>query len=432
MLFLILLAGAVLVFVSTANGQDEVLPVVVIDLKGPFDQRLIDFAVETLSETAAHVFILQIDAPGISSGDPGPLYRAIGEATAPVVAWVGARPAVAYGGAGSLLNLSDLGAGAPGTRVGYLEPTVVEGGIAAPIRMDRFRGADETARRADADAITGILQHESVVVDKAIPGFVDEVVPTVGQLIVGLDEVTVTRGDTTFDLSTADENVLDDGTTSLSPSRPVHFVKPGLWDRMLRLAARPDVTLFLLVAAIAAATFEFYAAGPGMAAAASVLAFALAGYGLATLPMSWPSVGAVVAGLLLYTWDFQLTRLGWRSVVGTVALVGGGLTFTSARPQFAPTWWMVLVIAAGAALFYGIALTSIVRSRFSVVAIDRGYLVGRRGTAETTLDPDGTIIVDGARWHGRARTASGVAIGDVIEVVGAEAVVLDVESVGED
>ena len=84
-----------------------------------------EFAVDKLADTPAHLFVLQVDAPGIASGDPAPLLSAIEAAPAPVVVWVGARPAVAYGGVASLLNRADLGAAAPGTRVGYLDPATI-------------------------------------------------------------------------------------------------------------------------------------------------------------------------------------------------------------------------------------------------------------------------------------------------------------------
>jgi len=223
---------------------------------------------------------------------------------------------------------------------------------------------------------------------------------------------------------------MEDGTEVISPSRPVQFLKPGLWDRFLRLASEPEATFFFLVAAIAAATFEFYAVGVGVSAAASVLAFVLAGYGMATLPISWPSVGAVVVGLLLYTWDFQRNRLGWRSILGTVLLVVGGLTVTMARPQMAPTWWIVLVVVAGVALFYGVALTTIVRSRFSTTTIGREYLIGQKGRAETAFDPEGIVVVDEARWRGRAHREAGIEAGDGVEITGVDGIVLDVEPAG--
>ncbi len=417
------LAATVFAFLASASAQSDDLPIVVIDVRNPMDQRLMDFIAETISTTDAHLFVLRVDSPGISSGDTGSMYRAVSEASAPVVVWVGDRPAVAYGGAASLLNVADIGAAAPGTRIGYLQPTVATGGAdTVPYRPSHDAGGE-----ASRDE----LRDRSVVVEDPIPGYVDQVVPTIGQLIVGLDGTTVARGadesQRTFELSTATATTLPDGSEVLTPNRQVQFVKPGLWDRFLRLASRPEVAFFFLVTAIAAATFEFYAAGPGITAAVAVVAFVLAGYGMATLPTFWPSVAATVIGLLLYTWDFQRNRIGWWSAAGTVLLVVGGLTYVDARPQFAATWWIVLIIVTGIALFYTAALTTIVRSRFSTTTIGRDHLIGRTGTAADELSPEGVVVVDGARWRGRSHREAGIAPGDPIQVHGIDGIVLLVD-----
>jgi membrane-bound serine protease (ClpP class) len=424
---LLVVFAALFAFGGAVAAQDDDLPVVVIDLRKPFDQRLMDFAVEMLSETPAHLFVLQVDSPGIASGDPEPMLAAVEAAGAPVVVWVGPRPAVAYGGVASLLNRADVGAAAPGTRVGYLDPAVMTDSQTVMPRIDRFPGSTEEERMAHAATTSQRLDSDSFVIEGSIPGYVEQVVPSIGQFIVGLDGEVVTHGDASFEIETAEIVVREDGTEVASPSRLVQFLKPGLWDRFLRLASEPEATYFFLIAAIAAATFEFYAAGVGVSAVASVLAFLLAGYGLATLPISWPSAGAVVAGLVLFTWDFQRNRLGWRSFLGTVFLIVGGLTFTTGRPQMAPTWWIVLIVVVGAVLFYGVALTTIVRSRFSTTTIGREYLIGKRGSAETALDPEGIVVVDEARWRGRSHREAAIEAGDDVAVVGVDGIVLDVE-----
>jgi membrane-bound serine protease (ClpP class) len=424
-LFLIALGIAWVAIAAPTAAQDPDAPVVVIDVHDPMDQRLLDYVVGIMRETDAHVFILQVDAPGISSGDPTELFRTIREVPVPVVVWVGAEPATAFGGAGSLLNVADVGAAAPGVEIGYLDPTVIRDSAASPTRLDHGDDAEAVAEA------TELLNDAAITIVDPMPGYVDVVVPTIGQLIVGLDGVEVDKADEVFVLSTARVDSTDAGEVVVA-GREVLFVKPGLWDRFLRLAARPETTFFFLIVGIAAATFEFYAAGVGVTAAVAAIAIFLAGYGLATLPVRWWSVGAVLVGLFMYTWDFQRNRLGWRSVAGTAFLVGGGLTFTDAAPQFAPSWWLVVVIVIGTALFYGIALTTIARSRFSTRTIGRDHLVGRVGVAETDFDPEGIVAIDDARWRGRSHRAAGINAGDAIRVTEVNGIVLDVEPAAEE
>lgn len=196
--------------------------------------------------------------------------------------------------------------------------------------------------------------------------------------------------------------------------------------RFLRLGSRPEAAFFFLLAGIAIATFEFYAAGVGVAAAVGVLSLFLAGYGWATLPMNWVGVAIALLGLLLYTWDFQRNQLGLRSIGGTVALLVGGFFYTSAAPQYNPAWWAVIITVIGIALFYGFALTTVVRSRFSTLTIGREYLVGKLGIAETDFDPEGVVVVDGARWRARSHRAAGLGPGDDIQVFEVNGILLEV------
>lgn len=422
-LIIVVVAAAFGALAAATSAQSDELPVVVIEVHNPMDQRLMDFVADTVTDTDAHLFIVQLDSPGISSGSPGAMYEAITGASAPVAVWVGDRPAVAHGGAASLLNVADIGAAAPGTVIGYLEPTVITSPeVAVPYRP---------LHDPDGDASTEELRDATVVVEDPLPGYVDNVVPTIGQLIVGLDGTTVTRGEgetaTSFEISTANLETTSDGVEVLTPNRLVQFFKPSLWDRFLRIASRPEVAFFFLIVAIAAATFEFYAAGPGITAVIAVVAFVLAGYGMATLPTFWPGVAATLAGLLLYTWDFQHHRFSWRSIAGTLFLLGGGLAFTDARPQFAPSWWIVLVVVAGTALFYAVALTTIVRSRFATPIIGREQLIGRSGVADEALSPEGVVLVGGARWRARSHREAGIGPGDAIQVQGIDGVVLLVD-----
>lgn len=395
--------------VGGVQAQPAAGPVIVADVRGPLDQRALDFLTATVMTSDAQLVVIQMNNPGISSGDPAALYDAISRSSTPIAVWVGPAGAVAYGGAGQVLLVADATGAAPGTSVGYLEPVVADANVT---------GVASAASRQHAAAMDESLP---VTADEA-PPLIDEIVPTIGQFIASLDGRTL-RG---VSLETARQITAEDGSVVTVPSVEVRFVKPGLFTRFLRLASRPEAAFFFLLAGIAVATFEFYAAGAGVAAAVGALSLFLAGYGWATLPMNWVAVGVALVGLLLYTWDFQQQRLGWRSVVGTIALVAGGLFYTQAGPQYRPAWWGVVLTVVGIALFYGFALTTVVRARFSTLTIGREYLIGKLGTAETDFDPEGVVVVDGARWRARSHRAAGLRPGDPIQVREVSGILLEV------
>jgi membrane-bound serine protease (ClpP class) len=405
-------AAALLALAAPAVGGQAAGdgPVVVADVRGPLDQRALDFLADTVATADAQLVVIQLNSAGISSGDPADLYAAVAGSATPVAVWVGPAGAVAYGGAAQLLLSAHATGAAPGAYVGYLEPVVIGADIPGVPTVAVLRAAGSATRESLA------------VKEGATTPLVDEVVPTIGQFIASLDGRSL--GGTT--LETAREVEADDGSTITVPSVEVRFVKPDLFTRFLRLASRPEAAFFFLLAGIAIATFEFYAAGVGIAAAVAVLSLWLAGYGWATLPMNWFAVALALIGLLLYTRDFQRNTLGPASIIGTGALLAGGFFYTSAAPQYTPAWWGVVLTVVGIALFYGVALTTVVRSRFSTLTIGREYLVGKLGTAETDFDPEGVVVVDGARWRARSHRAGGLQPGDPVQVFQVNGILLEV------
>ncbi len=94
---------------------------------------------------------------------------------------------------------------------------------------------------------------------------VDAVVPTIGQYLASLDGMTfdTTDGAVVVDVVETTHGRRRHRDRWWRPPRCV-FLKPGLLTRILRLAVRPEATFFFLVAGLAAASFEFYAAGAGI------------------------------------------------------------------------------------------------------------------------------------------------------------------------
>lgn len=403
-LALLLIAVGAVLSAAPASAQDyQAGPVVVADVRGPLDQRALDFLVGAVRTEDAQLVVLKLDNVGVASGSSAELITTIELSATPVVAWVGPDGAVAYGEVAQLLDHMAVVGAAPGARIGFLPQA--ETGRA---ELSRLNGADVVIEDAASLESVAIVQ------------------PTIGQFIADLDGMDVETKLGNVTLETAAEAKLDDGTPVTVSSVEIRFLKPTLLTRFLRLGARPDAAFFFLLAGLAVAAFEFYAAGAGVAAAMAALALFLAGYGFATLPMNWWAVVMAVLGLGLYTWDFQRHELGIRSLVGTVLMIWGGLVFVGGPSQIGTSWWAVLLTVAGIMLFYLFAMTTIVRSRFGTPTIGREHLVGSSGVAETVLEPDGVVVIDGARWRARAHRAAAIEPGARIEVLAVEGITLQV------
>ncbi len=419
--------AAVILFAAIAVGApsaaaQEVPPVDVLEVSGSLDTLAGDFlltGIEQAAERGSQLVVLQLNVPGVLTTDIDELLQLVADPPLPVAVWVGPAPSVAHGAAAEMLRLAPIRSAAPGAVVGYRSPLVTGTELAAP----------------DSPANT-----DQVVVEAPIPGLVDVVEPALSNLLASLDgaEVTV-RGETTT-LATLGpatgsdgEPLLDeDGSPAETVVAEVLFHQPGPLQSVMRAALAPEVAFFLVTVGLAVAAFEFYAAGPGVAAAVAALCLLVGGYGMVTLPVRWWAVLLVLGGIGLLTAEFQVGRFGRWSLLGGLLLLGGGMLLTDAEPHLAPSWWGVTLATLGVVLFYFAALPTVARARFSTQTVGRDHLIGREGVATTRLGPDGEVEVDGARWSATAHRAAGITAGDPVTVTAVQGTVLEVEPRGAD
>jgi membrane-bound serine protease (ClpP class) len=390
----------------------------VIVVRGNLDARLVSFVVDAVESSQAYLVVLQVDVGGVLHASVERLVTLLSEPPVPLAVWVGPSPAVVRGGMATALAAAPIRGAAPNARIGPAVPMVASG------------AADEAAVRDLVPTFPEEALHGTVIVGVgAVSGLIDSVEPSIGQFIVGLHGTAIEVGGEVMVLETATVETVD-GIESVTPSHTVRFVEPGLTHRVLASGTQPATTFFFLVMGLALLVFEFYAAGPGIAAAVAAALLLLAGHGIVVLPVWWPAVAAVLVGVALYVMEFQRNDLGWKSILGTALLLFGGLTFVGSADHLAPAWWVVVLVVAAAALFFGFALTTVARSRFATQTIGRAHLVGRMGKADGPILVDGFVSVDGARWKARASRAAGIQDGDPVVVTGIDGIVLDVEPHG--
>jgi membrane-bound serine protease (ClpP class) len=412
LLLITLMVVVGLLAVPAIAGTESRVDVVVV--RGNLDARAIDFVVDAVRESDAHVVVLQMDPGVVVSADIARLLEVVADPPLPLAVWLGPAPASARGGAALVVSAAPVSGAAPGTVIGPALPVVAG--------EDDDTMVDEFAPLLPSEARDGRV----VVGEDPIVGLVDLVAPSIGQFVVGLHGMEVVVAGDTVILETARTEVVD-GVGSIVPLHQVRFIEPGLVHRVLAVGTQPASVFAFLVFGLALIVFEFYAAGPGIVAAIAATMLLLAGHGMATLPVWWPAVGAVVLAVVLYVIEFQRNDLGWKSVLGTLLLGFAGFRFVGGDETLTPSWWTVVLIVLATAAFFGIALTTVARTRFATQTIGRDHLIGRTGTALGPLDPEGLVDLDGARWKARATRAADIGDGDSVTVVAVRGVVLLVD-----
>jgi membrane-bound serine protease (ClpP class) len=412
---------------TTARGRGGID---VVQVEGYFDspnESLVRDSIADANARGATLLVLQVKSGGAIDAGVRDIVRKIDESKVPVAVWVGPSGANAEGATTVLLEAAHLAYISPGSSAGAGQPLQLDdpgastrAGVAARLAaLARERGRNPDGARKLAGRSLGASDARAV-------GAIDAVRPTIGELIVRLDKQTVTTAAGEITLSTA--KVVGTGRDRRrQPNQEVRFRRLGLGGQVLHRLISPSIAYFLLVAGLALLVFEFYTEGVGLAGLVGAVCVIGAFVGFSHLPVHWWAFGLLLLATFGFAVDVQVGALGIWTVIATIALGAGSLFLYGGSSELRPAWWVLLVVVLGTFLFMVGGMTAMIRSRFSTPTIGREGMVGELGTAEVPVDPDGVVLIRGARWRARTNRATPVAAGDSVRVVAVEGLVLEVE-----
>lgn len=392
-----LVAVACLALAGCAGSEGGAIEV--IDVSGPLDSRALDFIADSLENAGARgqeMAVVQINSSAVLDGDA--FDRAVAllaEPPLPVATWVGPFPAVAYGGASVLATTAEYAAAAPGSTWGIVNPTVLGEARPEVIGPEDIRPVEEL---------------ESVSLEPALRDYLAR---------LDGEEFATASGPRT--VSTLEEV---DGQQIV---KTIVFRKPGIVDRFFRLAVIPEAAFFFLAVGLTIVAFEFYALGPGVAAAVAAVSLLLGGWGLVVLPTRWWAAALAIIGWALLTRSHQAGGSKPSLVAGTVALFVGGLFLVDGGGQIDARWWLVLLSVLAVLFFYLLAMPTVQRARLSTMTVGRESLIGMSGVAVGPFSPDGVVEIDGARWRATAHREAGLSTGSEVVVTGVDGLYLEVD-----
>jgi membrane-bound serine protease (ClpP class) len=402
----------------------------VVQVEGYLDPpnvSLILDAIHDANERRSTLLVLQLKSSGAIDTDIERVVRAIQRSRVPIAVWVGPSGADAKGAATILLEAAHLAFVSPGSGAGPGQPVRLDdpdastrAGVAERLAtLARRNGRDPAGARKLAGKRLGSSAARAV-------GATNDVRPTIGELIVQLDKTKVTTAAGEVTLSTA--KVIGTGKDRRrQPNQDVVFNRLGLGESLLHRLISPSIAYFLIVAGLALIVFEFYTASIGLAGLVGALCLIGAFVGFSHLPVHTWALGLLFLSLFGFAIDVQVGGLGVWTIIATVCLVTGSWFLYGGSSELRPAWWVFLVVIGGTLLFMLGGMTAMVRSRFSTPTVGREGMVGEDGLAEVAVDPDGVVLIRGARWRARTNRATPIQAGDPVRVVSVEGLVLEVE-----
>lgn len=391
----------------------------IIQLTGMIDTAMMEQVQAGIAEAPDRetaLVIIQVDTPG-AIVDVAPLLSAIANSKVPVATWVGPSGAQASGAGAAVVLASSLIGMSDGAHIGPLKP----------IRLDSEASSLPKNIQTRIGPSGDAVMNDRLSAKEAIRQNVATVsAPTVAEFLARANGKTVQANGVSQTLRVT-QLVDEKGKPTVAPAGLVRFRGLTLERRLRHTLTGPGIFLLLLLCGLCLVVFEFFTAGIGLAGVAGAIGLFGAGIGLAELPIRWWALGLILIGILGFAIDVQAMITKAWSMIGAVLVTVGSWFLIDGPAAVRPDWWLVLLLSVGVVAFMLNGMSSMVRARFSTPTIGRTSLIGEVGRAETAVDPDGVVVVRGARWKARTNRATPIAAGDEMRVAEIVGLLLEVE-----
>ncbi|MFY9585831.1 MAG: NfeD family protein, partial [Actinomycetota bacterium] len=310
----------------------------------------------------------------------------------------------------------------PSARLGPLHPAELsidpDSAAGRAARNEEEALARDLARqRGRAGDFTRILSRTLGANASKDAGLVDEVVPSVAELLKRSDGRTVTTAAGPVTLRLKSDEV------------DVRFFKPGPVRGLLHtFATSPALIYVMLLAGAGLAAFEVFQPGFGIAGISGIALLAGAVYGMTILPLGIFGVLLFAIGIALLTVDVALNDLGLATILGTALLAYGSLTmFPAPAGALGIPGWLVAIGVVSAVVYFVPVMTLVRRARRDPEEqrAARG-LVGMPGQVRSMLNPEGFVWVADGLWRARSEDGTRMRVGEDVVVTAADGVLLRV------
>ena len=368
-------------------------------------------AIDKADAAQAPLLILRLDTPGGLDTAMRQIVDKMLNCRTPVAVFVGPSGARAASAGFIITVAADVAAMAPGTNIGAAHPVSGLGQMdevmSKKVTSDAaayIRSKAERRGRNVEMAEKAVVDSKSFTEKEALElKLIDLVANDVGDLVSKLEGREVKR----FDGSTV--------RLALAGQKTVP-VRMDWRQLVLSTIARPEVLFLLLLGALAGLGTEISHPGmlfPGIIGLLCLILFLFASQ---IIPINWAGVLLILLAVGLFVAEVKVASYGLLTVSGMIAMILGAMMLVdSPIPELRVNAWRllpaVLVMAAGTTLLVRMVVQA--QRRRPVTGVEG--MIGLRVTADSDLDPEGWVIVQGERWMAVAEER--IARGEPLRVV---------------
>jgi membrane-bound serine protease (ClpP class) len=360
----------------------------------PVIANYIDRGISRAESEGAVACIIELNTPGGLLSATEDIVQRILNAKVPVIVYVMPRGSWAAS-AGTFITLSaNVAAMAPGTSIGAAHP--VSTGEQMPEEVSKkvteysaawIRSIAETRGRDAEQAALAVSESKSFTASEALSArLIDLRADDLESLISQINGRKVT-------LASGNEVTIDTTGYQLNANQmnPI--------ERFLQVISDPNIAYILLTLATIGLITEISNPGLIFPGVIGGICLFLAFYSLGVLNAYWAGVLLIFLAIGLFVAEVFTQAFGILTAGGIASLVIGSLIlFSHSSPEMQVNRGLIAGVTILVAAFIAFIVGAAVRGQRRRVATGAEGLIGQVAIAKTSLDPKGTVLIDGELW----------------------------------
>jgi membrane-bound serine protease (ClpP class) len=407
---------------TTSLAQENAAVVLTIDTAiGPATQDYIHRGLETAQTEKAQVVILQLDTPGGLDMAMRGIVHDILTSPIPIITYVAPSGARAASAGTYILYASALAAMAPGTNVGAATPVSIGG-------FDLQSAKKSVEERKTENDAMAYLRSLAQLHDRNIP-WTEKAVAESASLSANealkLGVIDVIAADISSLLSAVNgRTVLVQGQKRIinTLNLKIYPIQPDWRTQFLAIITNPNIAYVLLLLGFYGLFFEFFNPGFVLPGVVGLIALLLALYAFQLLPVNYAGLALIISGIVFFIAEIYFPS-GILAVGGIAAFIFGSiLLLQKGVAGFGIAWSLILLVSLITAIFFLFIASMALRAHRRPVVSGREELLGSIGVITQITADTAFMRLRGELWQ--VKSKSGLRLGDKVEVVGREGLIL--------
>lgn len=388
---------------------------------GPATAEYVERAIKETDEQGHECLIVRLDTPGGLLESTKQIVQSFYASPKPVIVYVGPAGATATS-AGCFITLaSDVAAMAPGTSIGAAHPVSAGGGGGDAEPGDVMK---EKMTNYAASYIEAIAQRRQRNVEWAGEAVRNSASITADQALE--KKVVEILAEDLPDLMTKLDGREAQGKRLATAAAEIAPIPMNVREQFFQTIWRPEVMFFLMLIAIYGIIGELSNPGAILPGVVGVVAFILALYLGAALPVNAAGLALIVLAIALFVVDVFAPTHGVLTGGGIVAFLLGGFMLFDQTEGLRLSWTILLPSALCTAAFFMFIVGAGLKAQFLPVRAGAQTMLGQTAAAITPVDAaGGMVFVEGEYWS--ATSEAPVAAGDDVEITGRDGLSLKVK-----